>query len=565
MMLRAVHTVIATGAALLIVGAAATPAAAGIDWFQIGISSGGVHLSLGASDYWVWDDGWSNPSWSIDFHTTLAGYGEWMWVDGLGQVWRPYVAASWSPYSHGRWVHTTYGWTWIAYEPWGYVPHHFGHWARTHMGWVWRPGYTYSPANVVWVRTGGYVGWYASPPSGWSHYHRGYHRGWDRGYHHGHRDGYRHGYGHGYEDGWRDAMYANYVDWNHFGSDNIARHIQPRSHVERIVNRRSVERMSVAPRRQDVERITGQRVRSVPVETRRMTVDSRDVQMVRPEGVRDSIERHARPTAERALAPSVSRRLSNPSELVRRQPEATSPTHDRGGTIRGGGDRGADRPTGTIRSGDRSSVSRYSQERSVTRSPSSRGSISSSESTDRSRRELVWPGSRSSEGSLRSDRSTTGSRSGRTPSAQVPSRERSSSSRDRVLTPPSSQSPTERIERSAPSRGQLRSSGRSYEPRSFRSEAPQRSVAPQRSSRAPERSIAPRSATGRSQRSVSPQSAGSTSSRSVSPRRAEPSQPRASASRGSGSQPKQPAASRKTRSSSDGSGSSSQRPRPRGN
>jgi hypothetical protein len=271
--------------------------------FGIHIGSGGFGVSVGFGDWGVYTRSWSDPYWSINFDATLAGYGQWTWVSGLGRVWQPWVAASWRPYTHGRWVFTSYGWTWVAYEPWGYVPHHYGSWAYTSFGWVWVPGYSYSCANVVWVQAGGHVGWYARPPWGWSHAHHGFHHG----YNHGYRDGSRDGYYSGYHDGWRDARYATYVDWRHFGSDNVSRH----SVAHRIVSNNRIEGLANGPTRDEVRRRGGVTVAQTQLSRRTVTMDGREITIARPEGVTRSIERYAADTVGSALSRQA---------LERRQP-----------------------------------------------------------------------------------------------------------------------------------------------------------------------------------------------------------------------------------------------------
>jgi hypothetical protein len=244
----------------------ATPASAA-NWFSFHIGGSGVGLSFGSADWWIYGDAWSNPHWMVNYDTVLTGYGEWIWVAGLGRVWQPYVAAGWRPFTHGRWVHTGFGWTWVSYEPWGYFPHHYGRWANTHHGWVWVPGYTYRAANVVWVHWGGYVGWYPCSPRGWSHAARGYHPGYRHGYHNGYDDGYRHG--------WQDAEHATYVRWNRLSSDDLSRHATAR------------------------------------IAQREMQVGGRTVTVARPEGMGSSVQRNGLRTVERALSPEVSRRVTN--------------------------------------------------------------------------------------------------------------------------------------------------------------------------------------------------------------------------------------------------------------
>ncbi len=119
--------------------------------FSLHVGPGGTSMAFGSTDWAVYGSSWNDAGWGVTYEATLAGYGEWVRVDGIGRVWRPWVAPGWRPYSHGRWVSTTMGWTWIAYEPWGYLPHHYGNWALTTFGWVWAPGWTYRPATVSWM------------------------------------------------------------------------------------------------------------------------------------------------------------------------------------------------------------------------------------------------------------------------------------------------------------------------------------------------------------------------------------------------------------------------------
>ena len=259
-MKRTVRLSIIAIAATLSLGIGAPPAAAGVDFFGIHVGGDGFGFSLGFSDWSVYGRSWSDPGWSVDYVGALSGYGEWVWVDGLGRVWRPWVASEWRPYTHGRWVTTPRGWTWVAYEPWGYFPHHYGSWALTTFGWVWQPGYTYVPASVVWVRAGSYVGWYPAAPRGWSHARHAFHHGYDHGYGHGYGHGRHDGYREGYADGWRDARYATYVHWNHLASEDIA----PRTVPAAQVQRRAVARPRVSAAPPSSNEVRGRGVRAVP-------------------------------------------------------------------------------------------------------------------------------------------------------------------------------------------------------------------------------------------------------------------------------------------------------------
>ena len=94
------------------------------------------------------------------YRDELEANGSWYYQQEVGHVWRPYVSAGWQPYSHGRWIWTIYGWTWVAAEPWGWAPSHFGRWGFTPaLGWYWIPGRNWGPAWVSWAYGGDYVGW----------------------------------------------------------------------------------------------------------------------------------------------------------------------------------------------------------------------------------------------------------------------------------------------------------------------------------------------------------------------------------------------------------------------
>ena len=285
--------------ALILVVTLAAPTVEAGGGVSMHLGGGGFGVSVGFGDWGVYTRSWSDPYWSIDFNATLAGYGQWVWVSGLGRVWRPWVTTSWRPYTHGRWVSTGYGMTWVAYEPWGYVPHHYGNWAYASFGWVWVPGYSYSCANVVWVGSGGHIGWYARPPWGWSHA--------QHGFRHGYQHGFRDGYDSGYSDGRHDERYATYVDWRHFGSDNVSRHAV--SH--RIASQNRIEGRAGAPSRAEVRQRGGAAITETRLSRRSVRVDGREITLARPEGVARSIERNAADTVGRSLSDKA---------LQRRQP-----------------------------------------------------------------------------------------------------------------------------------------------------------------------------------------------------------------------------------------------------
>ena len=350
----------------LLLGLAA-PAAA--DWFGISAGDDNFAFSLGFGDWGPYGNAWNDPGWNVNYQVALAGYGQWVRVDGLGEVWYPSVAADWRPYTHGRWVYTGMGWTWVSYEPWGYFPHHYGEWALTGFGWVWVPGYTYRPAHVTWVGYGSHVGWYPCAPAGWSHAHHGFWHGYDRGFHDGVHQGYRRGYDDGYWDGWDDARYATYVPWNQFTSDNVAHAALDQREVSRNLTRANARPLVTAPARAEISRRTGREVAEVRVEQRQVRVDGRNVTVARPEGASRSVATHAGEAVERALAPEAARQATSRRE--RALDVGTKPSAGRESTPVTTRSRGQDRAV----SGERERVASTSsrQERSVASQRSSTG------------------------------------------------------------------------------------------------------------------------------------------------------------------------------------------------
>jgi hypothetical protein len=92
-------------------------------------------------------------------------YGQWIWDDFYGYVWRPYYNdvypwGNWSPYFYGRWSYVNGSLFWIPEEPWGWVPYHLGIWQwDKKLGWVWIPGSVFAPAWVDWEFYFGLYSW----------------------------------------------------------------------------------------------------------------------------------------------------------------------------------------------------------------------------------------------------------------------------------------------------------------------------------------------------------------------------------------------------------------------
>ena len=95
-----------------------------------------------------------------------SNFGEWIWDDYLGYIWRPYYNdrypnGSWVPYFHGQWAKVGGQMFWVPDEPWGWIPYHLGvwHWSKT-KGWLWVPGSAFAPAWVDWgFMYGGLFAW----------------------------------------------------------------------------------------------------------------------------------------------------------------------------------------------------------------------------------------------------------------------------------------------------------------------------------------------------------------------------------------------------------------------
>lgn len=100
------------------------------------------------------------------FWDDLAPFGDWVWIEVHGWVWIPAaVPSGWRPYTHGRWIYTTHGWTWASDWRWGWGPFHYGRWLwHPPHGWVWLPGDVWAPAWVAWRHGPGWVGWAPLPP-----------------------------------------------------------------------------------------------------------------------------------------------------------------------------------------------------------------------------------------------------------------------------------------------------------------------------------------------------------------------------------------------------------------
>ena len=104
----------------------------------------------------------------ISFFYELDYYGEWVFVEPHGWLWRPDVVYGWRPYNNGHWVWSGWDWVWVSYEPFGWAVYHYGFWTYDPVwGWLWLPDYEWSGARVNWAIYDNYIGWAPMPPPGY--------------------------------------------------------------------------------------------------------------------------------------------------------------------------------------------------------------------------------------------------------------------------------------------------------------------------------------------------------------------------------------------------------------
>jgi hypothetical protein len=224
----------------------------------------------------------------------LHGYGYWRYVPSVGaRLWFPYVEASWRPYYHGHWIHTSAGMTWVSYEPWGAIPHHYGQWVHVdHLGWGWVPGWEYSPAWVTWGVVDGYVGWVPCAPAGYRyprypHYRAGI---WARPY------GWAGSFG--YHTSGFDLSLWVFVPNDHFYATPVHRHALPPRDSLSLVKWKDVrpnQHLSV----DYVQKISKQKIRTVETVRKTKRIGDRSIPLYEPRGQQDKV-RSGRELAKRS-------------------------------------------------------------------------------------------------------------------------------------------------------------------------------------------------------------------------------------------------------------------------
>ncbi|PWT93812.1 MAG: hypothetical protein C5B54_01295 [Acidobacteria bacterium] len=241
---------------------------------------------------------------SFGFHDALAPYGSWMQVPTYGQVWQPYGAAGFTPYTSGHWIYTSYGPTWQGTEPWAWAAYHYGQWVfNPQYGWVWVPGYTWSPGRVQWAYGPDYIAWSPYTPYG-------------GGY------GYGNGYGYGgYPYGGTNVSFWIGINRNDFGYGNYANYIVPRNTLRSMFARRVITVHPGTLQRVELERIIRRPVQVVPVREERVVADRHTTRLVVPATQSDRVMReitraHNRTVPARANQNEVRRNTERGAHFV---------------------------------------------------------------------------------------------------------------------------------------------------------------------------------------------------------------------------------------------------------
>src|SRR5712692_10573630 len=119
----------------------------------------------------------------------LEENGRWERVSYQGayhEFWRPTtVAATWQPFTVGRWTDWYGDQCWVPAEPFGYVTHHYGNWVVVDGGWYWAPpvapvavapgpllGFAWYPGRVAWIHSDVDIGWVPLAPTEVYYAHR---------------------------------------------------------------------------------------------------------------------------------------------------------------------------------------------------------------------------------------------------------------------------------------------------------------------------------------------------------------------------------------------------------
>jgi hypothetical protein len=245
----------------------------------------------------------SGSGYELSAYDILSEYGEWIDLSPYGVVWCPCVEEGWAPFSDGRWIWTSYGWTWDSYEAFGEIVYHYGYWYyEDDIGWFWVPGDEWSPARVQWYTYLNYCAWAPLPPPNCF-----------------------------WPDPWDSWDYDVWivVDYDHFCDGHVGhRRIAP-DHYRSIIQREHVIRRAPDVRR--VETVTQRQVliRTIekrPIDIRRDQIKVADRSVIRRD-VRSGggTSSTADMRDNRRIAPTLERRVVTPPRDVRVKREAAAP------------------------------------------------------------------------------------------------------------------------------------------------------------------------------------------------------------------------------------------------
>jgi Family of unknown function (DUF6600) len=241
----------------------------------------------------------NNVSFQV-FYDQLSPYGQWVDYPNYGYVWIPDAGPDFVPYStRGSWIMTAYGWTWFSSYDWGWAPFHYGRWGYdNYYGWYWVPDGEWGPAWVNWRSSEGFYGWAPMEPGVTISFSLGMNYN------------------------------SNYDHWifvrdRYIGSPNMNRYYVSSTDHDRIIrNSRVITNTYVdkknhstyisGPAREDVQRITGERVNPVAIKESNkpgQDMSNGQLHLYRPKVVKNSDPEHR----------------SAPSQIVKRR-EAEQPS-----------------------------------------------------------------------------------------------------------------------------------------------------------------------------------------------------------------------------------------------
>lgn len=251
-----------------------------------------------------------NISYQI-FYDQLGPYGQWVDYHNYGYVWIPDAGPDFFPYSSdGHWIFTEYGWTWVSYYDWGWAPFHYGRWDYdNYYGWFWVPDNEWGPAWVTWRRADGYYGWSPMEPGisisfSFGPEYRSHNDRWIFV-----RDSYID----------RPDIYLYYVNRNSYDRIYSNSRVISNTYVD---DSRHTTYVS-GPKREDVQQITGRRVKPVAIQENDrpgQNLNNGQLKIYRPQVVKNN-EMERKPAPSRVVdikevKPPAERNVTNQPQNV---------------------------------------------------------------------------------------------------------------------------------------------------------------------------------------------------------------------------------------------------------